>query len=498
MTALGVFLFSSELIFRFLPIITDTGIQIWNGFTVNNISIHGTYYFYMLMTIIYLINPSGDFHYPEALCCREPRILESARKKRSSDGNSNIYEGSLSFDIKISWEGALSLGLVQLPGICLGLLGVFKAFQLHGLSKQTAKDSLRSSLLFFLPFFIVEMIEFVHFILSSGVNLCCGIICSKFGEKIVSKFDLLFFLGQKDKTGKEKILALDAAKVFFGSVLQLSVQLYFIEISRKDIRVSQYISVISSLLLICKTGYEVMTYRRKAETQDEQDKSFTQKARQLLKTLLDFLSWLPLLGSNLVFKMGIINLGLLFLGWYAMLVFLLIFLTNLLSAILATNEKMKKCLRNYQITHNNVPDNNERKNTTDILHLIYTSYSNIFLLTRTVATQSASDLNLALLLQPLHFLLGFIFLCVFKSWNFWFDEYNISGYYPNHPDYYFYDSNSTFQIASENTATSILVCGFISLCLCFINWDCKVGRKKENLRPIDVELGESKTIKDNP
>ena len=54
------------------------------------------------MTIIYLINPSGGFHYPEALCCREPGILESARKKRSPDGNSNLYEGSLSFDIKMA------------------------------------------------------------------------------------------------------------------------------------------------------------------------------------------------------------------------------------------------------------------------------------------------------------------------------------------------------------------------------------------------------------
>ena len=215
--------------------------------------------FLLSIRIISLSNHSGGFPYPEALCCREPdpQFLDSARKKRSADGNStNLYEGSFSFDIKISLEGALSLGLVQLPGVCLGLLGVLKAFQLHGLSKQTAKDSLRSSLLFFLPFFIVEMIEFVHFILSSGINLCCSIICSKLGEKVVSKLDLLFFLGKKDTTGKEKILSLDAAKVFFGSVLQLSVQLYFIEITRDGIRVSQYISVISSLLLICKTGYQ--------------------------------------------------------------------------------------------------------------------------------------------------------------------------------------------------------------------------------------------------
>ena len=384
-------------------------------------------------------------------------------------------------------EGALSLGLVQLPGVCLGLLGIFKAFQLHGLSKQTAKDSLRSSLLFFLPFFIIEIIEFVHFILSSGVNLCCSIICSQLGEKIVSKLDLLFFLGKKDKTGREKILALDAAKVFFGSVLQLSVQLYLIEISRDDIRVSQYFSVISSLLLICKTGYEVMTYARQEETQqDQQEQSFKQKAREMLRTLWDFLTWLPLLGSNLVFKMGIINLCLLFLGWYALLVFLVIFLANLLSTFLATNKKIKKCLRNYEITHNNISDNNEAKNT-DILHLVYTSYSNIFLITRTVATQSASDMNLAILIQPLHFILGFIFLCVFKSWDFWYN-YN--------PDYDFY-SNSTFQIASENTATSILVCGFLTISLCFLNWDCKV-RKKQNIKQIDLELGDSPSILDQP
>jgi len=478
MAALDVFLFTSELVFRFLPIITDTGIQIWNGIEVNNISNH------------------GGFYYPEPLCCREPRefegdVADSPRDEVGRRRRSNLYDGSVSFDIKISYEGAISLGLVQLPGVCLGLLGVFKAFQLHGLSKQTARDSLRSCLLFFLPFFIVEIIEFVHFVLSTGVNLCCSIICSKLGEKIVSKFDLLFFLGKKDNSGKEKILTLDAAKVFFGSVLQLSVQLYFIEISREDIRVSQYISVISSLLLICKTGYEVMTYTRKDQAEVEEDQSFKQKAWELLRTLWDFLTWLPLLGTNLVFKIGIINLCLLFLGWYAMLVLLGIFLANLLSAFLATNVKMRKYFRNYQITHNNVLDNTEANNT-GILHLIYTSYSNIFLITRTVATLSASSINLAMLLQPLHFLLGFIFICVFKSWDFWFYSryYNLSYYYDLDPNYHFYNKNSTFQIASENTATSILICGFVTIILSFINWDCKV-RKRENLRQKELELGDS-------
>ena len=41
MTALNVLVLTSELLFRFVPIITDTTIQIWNGIEVNNISTHG-------------------------------------------------------------------------------------------------------------------------------------------------------------------------------------------------------------------------------------------------------------------------------------------------------------------------------------------------------------------------------------------------------------------------------------------------------------------------
>ena len=241
-----------------------------------------------------------------------------------------------------------------------------------------------------------------------------------------------------------------------------------------------------------------MTYTRPQETQEDPAQSLKQKAAELLGTLWDFLTWLPLLGSNLVFKIGIINLAILFLGWWALLVFLGIFLTNLLSAFLATNRKIKKCLRNYEIKHNNIRDDNEAKNP-DILHLIYASYSNIFLITRTVATQSTSDINLALLLQPAHFLLGFIFICVFKSWDFWFNPYNISpsDYLGSFPNDYFYNKNSTYQIASENTATSILACGFITISLCFVNWECKV-RKKQSFRQKDLELGDSVIVTDQP
>ena len=132
-----------------------------------------------------------------------------------------------------------------------------------------------------------------------------------------------------------------------------------------------------------------------------------------------------------------------------MLVFLGIFLANLLSAFLATNIKIKKYFRNYQITHNNVLDNNEAKNP-DMLQLIYTSYSNIFLITRTVATQSASNINLAILLQPAHFLLGLMFICVFKSWDF----YDLSDLLNDRPSY-FYNYN---YVNYNNNSTAIFSC----------------------------------------
>ena len=382
-------------------------------------------------------------------------IRNRTRQSRSLSQEDLI---SVTFNIKITLEGAISLGLVQLPGICLGLFGVFRAFQRSGLSKQSVKDSLRSCLLFFLPFFIVELIEFVHFILSAGINLCCALVCSKVGEGMVSKFDLLFFLGNKDSTGKEKILALDSAKVFFGSVLQFCVQFYFIEIS-KEIRWSQCFSVVSSLLLITKTGYEIMSYTR--DTREHQEElSFRQKAWQLLRTFGDFLTWLPLLGSNLVFKLGTINLCILFFGWYSILAIFLIFLINILSSFLATNTTIKSKLRNYQLNPStDLPDDDSAAKSPSFLTLLYTSYTNIFIISRTVATKSKTNLTLAILQQPLHFIVGIIFIAVFKNW--WY------------PYYYFL----SFIETGENFVTSILFCGLLSFFFCFINWECKVGKR---------------------
>ena len=77
--------------------------------------------------------------------------------------------------------------------------------------------SFRSCILFCLPFFIVELFGFIHFFLSSGIKNCCSLIASKSVGKLLIKYDLLFFVGNKDKSGKSKLLSLESAKIFFGS-----------------------------------------------------------------------------------------------------------------------------------------------------------------------------------------------------------------------------------------------------------------------------------------
>ena len=68
-------------------------------------------------------------------------------------GNTRINSGNITLvnetvvskDVRfvITLEGLISLALVQLPGICLGTLGIMKAVINHGMTSQAVKDSLR-------------------------------------------------------------------------------------------------------------------------------------------------------------------------------------------------------------------------------------------------------------------------------------------------------------------------------------------------------------------
>ena len=253
---------------------------------------------------------------------------------------------------------------------------------------KAVKNSLRSCLLFFLPFFVVEFLEFLKFFFSAGINACCSFLFSKLSESTAQKFDILFFLGKEDSTGKAKIVALDASKVFFGSVIQISVQVYFIEISGQEPKFSQILSVVSSLLLICKTGYEVISYTKPQDNTGEDPKKKTlekikEKIIGVLKMIPGILSELPLLASSLIFKLGTINLCILFFGWYGFLVLVAFFLLNIFSCCLARLDRVSKLFSGYRIV---VQDLEEEKTVKKpgMKHILYTSYANIFMFTRSV------------------------------------------------------------------------------------------------------------------
>ena len=64
------------------------------------------------------------------------RMVTSAPVSRDNENRQDI-------SIRITREGLISLGLVQLPGIALGFLGIMKAFMNHGMTVRAVKDNLR-------------------------------------------------------------------------------------------------------------------------------------------------------------------------------------------------------------------------------------------------------------------------------------------------------------------------------------------------------------------
>ena len=216
--------------------------------------------------------------------------------------------------------------------------------------------------------------------------------------------------------------------------------------------------------MMSKTGHSLMTYTRK--DQPEEEPSLKERTALLLETFGDFLRWLPLIGSTIVLKLGTIHLCLLFFGWYSILVFLAMFLVNLLSALLATNTTVKTYFRHFQMEHRNLPQVTDERDQSR-LGLAYWSYSNIFMMTRTVASMAPSNMSLAVLIQPLYCLLAIIFLFLFRSWNYLFSEVSTSW--------------ARFRIGGENMATVFVVSGIMSLVFCFTI--CKIRRRAETQGP---------------
>ena len=321
----------------------------------------------------------------------------------------------------------------------------------------------------------MELFGFLQFFLSSGFKLCCSLIISKSVEKVLIKYDLLFFVGNKDKSGKSKLLSLESAKIFCGSGPQLCYQLWLLHaiVYRRSVSyydsvytndgdersasVTQYLSIISSILLMTKSAFELLSYQRSEnDTANDEDKSTKEKIMEVLKIFVSYLSWLPLILTSLLYKVWSINLYMRFFGWASFGMFIGIFLLNIVCSLLVpaiTNSRMR-----LKYPKKNTPEGSNKT----LLEKIYLSYANMFVITRPLDTFSSTSMNAALLIQPVQCLVNIIFIPVYLS----FSDVRGDGSH---------STLSGFQIMQIDQAVVILILTLVNIILCFTNISCKIS-----------------------
>ena len=207
--------------------------------------------------------------------------------------------------------------------------------------------------------------------------MCCSVFCSQALEKLVQKTDILFFVGRKEKTGREKILCLQAAKIFFGSAIQLCFQIWILQVAHyngKFERISQYLSIIMSFLLITKNSVGLISYSRSKFEKENTDEG-------KLRTISLYLSWLPVIITSLLFKIGLINQLVIFFGWYSMVIIFGIYILNISSSFIidCVMEKYNRLLIVYK-------DEYMLNGAQKTLEKFLISFSNIFVFSRPVNT----------------------------------------------------------------------------------------------------------------
>ena len=207
--------------------------------------------------------------------------------------------------------------------------------------------------------------------------MCCSVFCSQAVEKLVQKTDILFFVGRKEKTGREKILCLQAAKIFFGSAIQLCFQIWILQVTHyngKFERISQYLSIIMSFLLITKNSVGLISYSRSKFEKENTDEG-------KLRSISLYLSWLPVIITSLLFKIGLINQLVIFFGWYSMVIIFGIYILNISSSFIidCVMEKYNRLLIVYK-------DEYMLNGAQKPLEKFLISFSNIFVFSRPVNT----------------------------------------------------------------------------------------------------------------
>merc|ERR1719330_692926 len=359
---------------------------------------------------------------------RSSEILKDSTLESQGTGNTNFkkkdtqnsvkhvaFHVNISKEIKfvITYEALISITLLQLPALCLGILGMIRAFQNHGMTFPALKAVLSASLIIFTPFFFVQVfsvfeLQFTGVVkfIKSTLQLLVGLVCGKCNQTWFDKLDLLHFLPK----GKEKLLYVEVTKIFFGSCIQLCFQatLLFGYSEPEDVTLSQIISIVASTLVISKTGIDAVLFERENESENEDgvlNFAFLYQKLKLLKTIL---CHVPLVLSSAVFHMGTLVMIVLVWEFYSIIYIVFVFCISLASFSFLPTSSIQQAEKNLHLTRRSICK--EHSNKSQFLTNFYLSWANLFILTRPIQQLTISMHSAMSVLSLLHFITNLITL----------------------------------------------------------------------------------------
>eukprot|EP00092_Neocalanus_flemingeri_P005402 GFUD01005822.1.p1 GENE.GFUD01005822.1~~GFUD01005822.1.p1 ORF type:complete len:693 (-),score=144.63 GFUD01005822.1:69-1940(-) len=221
-------------------------------------------------------------------------------------------------------------------------------------------------------------------------------------------------------------------KVFFGTCIQLCFQTILLlgYTKEENYEVSQVISIISSFVIICKLGVDIIRFRRDVGEMapDNNQATFGEQFKfflsEKIKTLKTFLFYLPLMFESVVFNVGTLIMTILVWEEYAAIYICIVFGLNFIVSIALPFAFVEQCEMRMKIEYKfDILSSSSRdaaqKKVTDqrVLRGIFVSWSNIFFLSRPVEDTSYFRTIHMVLVQIVRFLLNLTTLFVLITYT---------------------------------------------------------------------------------
>jgi len=257
-----------------------------------------------------------------------------------------------------------------------------------------------------IPFFLLE---FLNGFFGSIMQFCC----QQAFQKGLNAFNLIFFLGTTDRS---RILGLDVARVFCGSIFQLILQVVLVLglTPWRSVRTSQLVSIASSLLCIIKTNTEVLTFKDEetkvpdTRTTCEKVKDFFMAKMELVRNMFQLF---PVLAFSIIFNVGTIGLSYAVLGIYSFIFVILSFLSHIATFFLVP---LPNSLDHKMLTSMGIEQDSHaiRPAISKLPTALLLAWKNIFILSCNTGTSKAHRTITILYIQVARFLSNVCLLAI--------------------------------------------------------------------------------------